>query len=184
MIEIALTPEVMLQCTEFANKRMDSSKLYAFRGEQNKQKILEDILLGSMGEYGVYTFLREKGIDVAKPDLSIYKSKGKSYAADLSSRQYNVHVKSQSRSSLKRYGHSYLLQKKDPIVTVAGDNDYFVFCACVPSDGLVQIVGVVKCEDVIERYGECKVPSYRHSKVAIYLKDLEEQGVNTWNLPS
>lgn len=57
--------------------------------------------------------------------MSIYDSKNKSYDADLICGNNNIHVKSVSQDSVDRYGLSWVIQAKDPVVTRPGINDFF-----------------------------------------------------------
>jgi len=168
-----ISDEIYNKCLEFAHKRIEgSSGLYAYRGEQNRNKMIEDCLIGTLGEWGAHSYLLTKGIKVSEPDLNIYETKRKSFAADLSNADYSIHVKSQSLKSFKKYGASWLLQRSDRIVKEPTDKDYFVFVKVNSKE--VEIMGTCKVRDIVINglWGECKVPSYRHSKVALYLDEL------------
>jgi len=81
-----------------------------------------------------------------------------------------IHVKTQSVTSVLRYGISYLFQKTDPVIREPTNKD-IIACTAVVSDNEVEIYGFISLEDVIknELIGECKVPSYRSTKVAMYI---------------
>ena len=130
--------------------------------------------MGSVGEYGVYKHLQSNGIDVCKPDLKIYEARNKSFDADLFNDDVKIHVKSQSVASAKRYGNSWLLQRSDRVTKDPGANEYFAFTNVDGRD--VTILGIVKCRDIIKKelLDECKVPSYRHSKYALYWNHIAE----------
>lgn len=170
---IELDKTIIDKCTDFANKRIEgSSNLYRYRGESNKDKMIEDCIIGTLGEFAAHKYLSDKGIVVSEPDLTIYETKRKSFSADLFNEELKIHVKSQSEKSFKRYGMSYLLQRKDRIITSPENNEYFVF---VKVGGIFcEIVGTCKIKDIVDNslWGECKVPSYRHSKVALYIDEL------------
>jgi hypothetical protein len=178
-MKITLSQEVMDQCQEFARKRIEgSSSLYAYRGESNNMKMVEDCVIGTLGEWGVYEYLIGKGYEISKPDMEIYPARRKSFNADLFNKELRIHVKSQSDKSYKYYGSSYLLQKKDRIVTNPDDDEYFVF---VKVNGLeCEILGSCFIQDIVKYnlWGECKIMKYRHSKIAIYLDDLIKSGIN------
>lgn len=171
----------------FASERMGGSKdLYVYRGEKNLSKMEEDIIIGTLGEYAVFNYLKSLGYKCSRPDLKIYEKKRKSFDADLTvtrndfnKSKVNVHVKSQSLKSVKRYGQSWLFQRSDSLVANPAKNDIMIFTNVCPKTWEVNIVGIVHpklvCE--MELWGECKVWSYRKTKVAIYLEDLEPYGI-------
>ena len=171
--KIKLTKKVIQQCEDFAEARIGGSEdEYKRRGEKRNTKIYEDILLGAAGEFAAYKYLSSCGVRVNKPDLAIYDVKNKSFDADLVSNKYTFHVKSQGEQSRKRYGCSWLLQRRDKVVSDPDEFEYFIFCSVeLP---YVEILGVVKCKDISDNnlYGECRVPSYRNTKVALYLDEL------------
>jgi len=172
--KVKLTASVIEKCEDFAEARVGgSADEYKRRGEKRSVKIYNDILLGAAGEFAAYKYLSSCGVKVNKPDLEIYDVKNKSFDADLVSQKYTFHVKSQGETSRKRYGSSWLLQRKDKVVRDPGEFEYFIFTSVeLP---YVEILGVVKCKDIkdYELYGECSVPSYRTTKVALYLDDLD-----------
>lgn len=164
------------KCVNFANDRIGrSADLYTKRGEARIKKILEDIIVGTVGEYGVYKYLKEKEIFVNKPDLTIYDVRNKSFAADLFNDDVIIHVKSQSTKSALRYGNSWLLQRRDKVTREPAPNEYFAFTQV---DGRhVKLLGIVKCIDIIkyDLLEECKVPSYRHTKYALYWNNIKDK---------
>ena len=173
-MKITLSPEIIEKCQKFAEDRLTlSGALYKLRGEQNKAKMIEDIMIGTMGEFGVYAHLKNKGIEVSEPDLKIYEKRKKTFAADLSNEEIDIAVKSQSQSSIRKYGVSFLFQRSDKLVSSPGNRAYIAFTSVDGS--VVEIVGIVKAVDLLPYYAECKVPMYRGTKVALYLKDFQDK---------
>lgn len=178
---------VLNRVMKFASDRIAGSKdIYAYRGEKNLSKMEEDIVIGTLGEYAVYNYLRSLGYRCSRPDLKIYEKRRKSFDADLlvhrkegKENTGNVHVKSQSLQSVKRYGQSWLFQKSDSLVTSPERQDKMIFTNVCPKTWEVVVVGVVHPKLVTDLglWGECKVWSYRKTKVAIYLEDLEPYGI-------
>lgn len=165
---------IFKKCVGFAYERIGlSADLYTYRGEQRQDKMIEDCIIGTVGEWGAYKFLKSKGIKVSKPDMKIYENRRKSFAADLISEDAIYHVKSQGKASSAKYGHSWLMQRHDKVVNKPADNEYFIFTEVDGRD--VNILAVLKCKDLSDNglYSECKVPFYRKTKVAIYLDDLK-----------
>lgn len=166
---------------KFAEDRITiSSNLYKWRGEQSQNKMVEDIIVGTLGEYAVQNYLsKELGRPCTRPDLKIYDKRNKSYSADLTSGDLKIHVKSQSCKSVKRYGLSWLFQRKDKLVSEPKDNEYIAFCSVDSDTYEVTIVGFVHPAHLkeLELWGECKVPMYRKTKVALYLEELDPYGI-------
>ena len=170
---IKISDYIYKKCVNFAHDRIGlSADEYKYRGESSVPKMVEDVIIGTVGEWGAYKFLRDQGIKVSKPDMKIYEVKRKSFEADLMADDAIYHVKSQSVISSKRYGHSWLLQRYDKVVNNPKDNEYFIFTEVDCKN--VRILGIIKCGLLKEHglYGECKVPWYRKTKVAIYLDDI------------
>ena len=173
---ITLEPSIVEKCKKFAEDRVVlSAKLYKHRGETKTEKMIEDIIIGTMGEFGVYNYLSSKGVVVSEPDLQIYDKRNKKHGADLIGTEHRINIKSQSTSSIKRYGHSWLFQRTDKLVSVPSDMEYCAFTAVDGVLNTVEIVAVVRAKDLIPFYSECRVPMYRHSKLALYLKDFQSE---------
>ena len=157
------------KCVDFANKQLKTSAdLYAYRGEAKKEKMVYDIIVGKLAELGVTKYLK-----CSKPDFTIYERKKKSYSADLRLGNLRIHVKGQSEESVSRYGHSWLFQRTDGIVRNATPYDVIILTEVSVRKLEVRILKLIRARE-ITKWGECKVPSYRHSKVALYLKEMED----------
>jgi hypothetical protein len=157
------------KCAAFADEQLKTSaKLYKYRGEQNKEKMRQDIIIGKMAELGVQKFLKS-----SKPDFTIYERNKKSYSADLRLGNLRIHVKSQSEDSVRKYGHSWLFQRTDNIVRKATPWDILVLTCVNERKREVYILKMIRARE-ITKWGECKVPSYRHSKVALYLEEMKD----------
>lgn len=184
MSKIKISKYLMKKIRQFAHERISGSKsCYTYRGETNVSKMEEDIIIGTMGEYAVYNLLKDLQLTCSKPDLKIYTGRKKSFGADLKAysklENFDVHVKSQSLKSEKRYGKSYLFQRSDKLVSSPQVSDVMAFCTVDVENEEVEIVGFVNSKIMadLQLYGECKVPRYRHSKVAVYLETLEPYGI-------
>lgn len=175
--KIKISQKIIDKCREFAKARIDkSANLYAYRGEARIEKMIEDIIFGTVGEWGAYKYLRKCGVHTSKPDMEIYEKQRKSFSADLVNDSFgiNFHIKSQSTESKSRYGSSWLLQRRDKIVSNPSELDYFIFCTVdLP---YVTVEGIVRCSDV--EYGECKVPKYRNTKVALYFDNILQKNID------
>jgi hypothetical protein len=170
---INIKKRIFDRCEKFAVKRVTgSSDLYALRGEPRKEKMVHDILVGALGEWAIEEHLTSLGYECTKPDMKIYDKANKSFDADLFVDDVEIHVKSQGMASVKRYGNSWLLQRYDKIVAEPRDDQLFAFTNVDVEKKTATILGFCWASDMI--YGECKVWSYKKTKVAIYLKDIEE----------
>lgn len=155
-----------------------SEKLYRLRGELRNSKIWEDVYIGAVSEFAAYEYLNSIGFKVDAPDLSIHKKSKKSFSADFKSGDYNIHVKSQSAKSAKRYGLSWLFQKTDKLFSAPSATDLFLFCKAITEKDEVlevEILGMVQVSKLVEAriLKEPKVFQYKHSKIAIYFDDVK-----------
>lgn len=179
-MKVEISDYMYQKCKEFAIKRCKgSSDIYARRGESRTEKMIEDIVIGTTGEYAVQKYFKDKGYYCSKPDLTIYDKKRKSFDADLfvtnGDTKYKIHVKSQGETSRKRYGSSWLLQRRDKLVSEPKEDEFFAF-TCVKGKE-VEILGIVACKDIVDNdlLSECRVPRYRHSKVALYFDEIRKE---------
>lgn len=179
-MKVQLSRYYFNRCVEFAEKQLQTSKhLYAYRGESNLDKMKNDIITGKLGEVAALKYLSDKGYRCTKPDFEIYHGRRKSFDSDLKTKcGWNVHVKSQSAESQKKYGCSWLLQKSDSLVKAPSDSDIILM---VSMEGCTaEILGTVLAEDLL-RHGlfmEPKVPRYGVTKVALYLDSIKETEIN------
>ena len=166
---IKLSKYHLKKCEKFADEQLKgSAKLYAYRGENSKLKMREDIIIGKLAEVGACKYFKSK-----KPDFTIYERKKKSYGPDLRLGNLRVHVKGQSEESVKRYGHSWLFQRSDQIVRNATPYDVIVLTSVSVRKLEVHILKLIRARE-INKWGECKVPQYRHTKVALYLEEIKD----------
>jgi len=171
---VNVCPLVFERCVDFAYKRISGSKkLYEYRGESRHFKMIEDVVIGTVGEWAVYQYLIDLGYEVSEPDMKLYKKNRKSFAADLYVDDILIHVKSQGLKSIKRYGHSWLMQKYDKAVSKPDELELMAFTAVNLLTLEVEILGFCWAKDLI--FDECKVPMYRHTKVAIYLPQIQDR---------
>lgn len=177
MTKIKITKYYLDKCSKFADDQLETSKnLYRYRGEQNIKKIRQDIVIGKLGEIAVYQYLKEKGYEPNKPDFTIYDRINKSFSADILVGTRDVHVKSQGIESASRYGNSWLLQRSDKLTKSPGDEEFIAFTNVDLDSVTVELLGIVKAKDIIDNnlLDECRVPRYRHTKVALYFDHIKE----------
>lgn len=171
-IKINITDKERQTCNDFAEARSESSGLYKKRGGFKE----EDIISGAMGEIAVYKVLKKNGHTLRKPDFEIYAKRNKSYDSDLKSGNKHFHVKSQTTKSAAQYGKSWLCQRKDPLFSNSGYNHYLVTTIVDLDKNTVEVLGFFPMFSVIKKnlIGECKVPWFRDTKVALYHEQLSK----------
>jgi hypothetical protein len=160
--KIKLTPKAK----HFIEVRKDNLAYYSKRGGSKE----EDLVVGVYAELAVYKYLKEKGIDVKRPDFSIHVKK--SFGADLTSKTGNkYHVKGQSLNSKNKYGSSWLLQRSDRIVRdqLNMKNEFIICCSVDILNETVEIL--LEKEIPYCKFGECRLEWFRATKVALYLED-------------
>lgn len=162
---------------KFADLRCEEDQsLYEKRGGFKR----DDIVTGALGEIAVYKLLRANGFKASKPCFEIYSKGKKSYSADIVDEKRSFHVKSQSLSSEKKYGSSWLLQRTDKLLTKEQKSHYVVPCTVDLDTNEVKIFCVANIETVKKNHmiGECKVPWFTRYKVALYWNDLKKLSFN------
>jgi hypothetical protein len=185
-----LFPEDVVRCGYFADAQVPTSKItYAKRGQTNPDKIKRDIVTGKMGELGVHRAFKDEGYITSEPDFAIYKGRGKSFAADLmlaigDEPIQQIHVKTQSADSMKRYGLSWIFQyggnghgHVDPMFKGAThDNQYFIGASYSGDDTLTTTIHcAMRLRDVFacDLMKEPALDWLKNSKRAIYMRDIE-----------
>ena len=172
---IEISDYYIKKCEKFADDQLktSSSRTYMKRGAPSQEKIRQDIITGRKAEIGAYLLLKEKYSDITKPDFKIYKGRKKSFAADLTTKSENYHVKSMSKSQADKYGLSWMLQKTDPLVVKPAPNDFLV--PCLVDGNTVDIKGIflmteIKMKKLIK---QPKLEWLRKNKVTIYWEDIK-----------
>lgn len=179
-----LKQEDLDKCKKFAEESVDTSiNHYKRRGQGNREKIIQDIICGKMGELGVYNMLQQAGYKVTYPDFAIYKGRKKSFDADMTAdkkgKTFKVHCKSQTDSSRTKYGASWILQyggngfgHTDKLFKKREPNDFL--CAAVVSGLEVTVYTAVKISTLFD-LGMVELPALdwlAKTKRAIYYKTI------------
>jgi hypothetical protein len=145
---------------------------YKARGQTNPYKITQDIYTGKVAEIGVHTYLKGLGLKPAPVDFEIYAAKQKSFAADIVATGKNFHVKSQTSESAEKYGKSYLLQKRDPLLRKAASMTE-IFVPTLVYEDTIEIYGFIPAAYIpMDFIKEPKLKWLASTKVAIYLEDF------------
>lgn len=167
-----LTKADIKRCRAFTKARAGDNDLYKKRGGFKEV----DVLSGAMAEVAVYKLLSSRDVAVSHPDFSIHNKGKKSYNADLTDGYHNFHVKGQTLESKQKYGASWIMQRKDPIINSPENLHYLVPCTVDVKTGRVEIYGIFSIPSLVKNgcVEECKVEWFRKTKVALYLHTLEE----------
>lgn len=171
-----------MKCEEFANEQIDTSiNHYKRRKQGNREKIIQDIVTGKLGELAAQRMLRKYNIHTGSPDFNIYDKRGKSFDADLTWKGVNFHCKSQTEESANKYGTSWILQyggagfgHTDKLFKARGPNDYLI--PCVVSDNYVTVFGCLSVGLLFDK-DLVKLPQlkwFHDTKRAIYFDDVKE----------
>lgn len=181
---IIVSEDIIKKCRKFANDSIESSyNHWKKRNIYSKDRVIEDITIGKIGEWAAYKFLKMQGFKMSKPDLNVYHSKQKSFDADLSCGDISFHCKSQGAESASKYGNSWILQysgsgrgHQDKLFKYRTDKDFLV--PMLVNGDEVTIFGIIKIsllfeENMIELP---KLKWFEETKRAIYwdtIKDLK-----------
>jgi len=163
-----LTKYEKAQCKLFADYSVETHlDEYKRRGQEDIEKIKQDIYYGKIGEMMVYNYMKQDGIkDVSPIDLNIYEHKQKSYDADFRVGAHNVHVKTHVVNN--NFPASWMFQKNDPLTKDKSNTEVLFLCVlgreCYAYITLIQ-------PDVIIFEEPMKV-ALRETKVCVYEETL------------
>lgn len=138
---IHIPPEAVARAQAFA-AAVTHTVDYRDSNQTVQHKISDDHFVSKLGEEAVRCVFEARQCIVKGPDYSIYNSQQKSWASDLKINELEVAVKTQRRSSAKRYGLSWTFQnslkRRDPIlslpeawVCLVGYEDLKPDCECL-----------------------------------------------------
>ncbi len=185
MYDYRPTKEEVKMCLDFAERLIKETKyLYTLRNPQTLKKILNDQVIGKLGEIASYEFLKSKGIITSYPDFNVYKDRSLiSFDADLKNEEYNFHCKSQSIEQAWKFGLSWTFQYddkyktgKDSLILRSNDNDILIVSVVNMKKNIVRVYGAMKC-NILNKYNLFKDPISERlkgvKKVAYYV-DLKK----------
>jgi hypothetical protein len=177
---ITLNKKTILDCKEYANNS-NSKGFYIRKRNADPDKVKSQIFQGKLAEFGVAFVLINYFSFPAdiKPDLNIYKTNQKSWAADLPyactyPKYPNVSVKCCSLDSAKRYGESYVFELKDKLFQDKDSADYVAFVLLDEKTQKCKVRAIVSWKYLIDKnlLKEMKLAIHRGKKVAIYMEDI------------
>jgi hypothetical protein len=182
MVEYKFTSEE-IKAAELFSEAVDTS-FYSTRNQFNESKRKKDSLIGKLGEFAAFHYLKDKISNLSFPDLNIYDAKQKSWDFDLKGDNANIHVKTQDLVQGEKFGVSWIFQFGDgksksydkEIFDKISDNQYVTFVSIDLERFTAYIRGVVLLEHLHNKklFGLPKLEHLqRANKLAVYLKDLE-----------
>lgn len=159
-----------LRCVQFAHDSiLTNLNTYAKRNQTNIHKIVNDIIVGKVGEFAVYQHLSTTGV-VNEPDLTVYSENKKTFDADLTTSGFNIHVKSQSRIQSEAYGTSWSFHPTDNLIKNPKPND--VIFLCLVDDLTVEILHYDKASYYLDLYSDPLIKALKNHKKVIYFTDI------------
>ena len=143
------------RCTSFSNKVISTNSYYARRGQQNTERIRQQIIVGKLGEIATKIFIEQNGLKCSDVDFGAY-DKNKSFSSDLLIYpDIKIHVKSQHVASAKMFGLSWTFQYGErlsgsldkEIFGAYGNKDRIIFCLVDDYKLYVDIMMSIKVKD-------------------------------------
>lgn len=161
------------QCKKFAEDSVNSSQS---TWRINRERAVNDIFVGKMGEVGAFIHFCELGQTPTPPDFVVYNARNKSFDADLFMGNYNIHCKTQSAESQERYGTSWILQygtRCDPLFKRRTNDDLFM--GMTLSGNIVTIHTIINVNNLFE-CGAVGLPAIKwleETKRAVYYDKIK-----------
>lgn len=167
-----------LQAWSFARDCINTHD-YSDHNQHDKDRIINQIIIGRVGEIGTVKVYAGLGCAVVGPDWSVYEGVMKSWEPDLAINQIPVHVKAQGWIESRKYGTSWMFSadpngRYDPVIH---ELEAYLSLTVV-GQYYVQVYPMVQVKDV-----EFKPPQLKHlvdKKLCVYLVDVE----STWGYGS
>jgi hypothetical protein len=170
-MKIKINSEDFAKCVEFAHECVNTNmSAYKRRNQGDKNKVISDISVGKIAEIAVHQYLiNHKNVTCSYPDFMIYGASKKSFDADLYTKKYNIHVKSQDIKSSRIYGESWQFQKNDILTHSPNDNDLIILC--IVNLDTVEIKRIIAASNLVGKYGLPKNKNL-HDKLTLYYEDI------------
>ena len=162
-------------CLHYAIKELESTKRQKNRRNQfNTNAMIHQTTTGKLAEWALTLYYLDKGEQISDPDMTIYNARGKSFDADLTLNNKDLHVKSQTVVSAKRFGTSWMFQfdgkgygHKDPLLQYA--NGDVAFCIVDFTNKRVHIEGICNFQKIRHKLKKPVKNSLKNTKRCIKL---------------
>lgn len=191
-MKIQITQDILDKCEIFAKKCVSTNiDKYASRGQYNKSKIEQDIIIGKIGEEAAYKFLSEKFSDLSQIDYNIYEKGKKSWDSDLKSKSLTFSCKASGINAQILYGESYIFQHGDgfkdcdkEVFDNKNDNAYAVFVSVNIPKKIAEVRAIIKISWLHEKnlFKPMVKENLRNNKKAVYYDGLLNFKDELWQL--
>ena len=175
---VHLSPEAVARATAFADA-VTSTVDYHDSHQDVMKKIRDDHFVSKLGEEAVRFVFEARNCKVEGPDYTIYPGKQKSWEADLKINDLDVAVKTQRRSTAKRYGLSWTFQdspeRRDPILDMPNAWVCLVVYEDLGPDHECVVYPLRKIKQLI--FEAPRLSKLVGKKQAVYLATLEKHKV-------
>lgn len=164
------------KCLTFSKKVVDTNiDCYSRRNQNDKEKIVDDILTGKVAEIASEKLLTARGIEHSETDLNIYSVGGKSFDADLvgwtERHSWKFHVKCMKKENAERWGLSWSFQTKDPLVTDPDDDEHIILCEMLDYH-TIDIKTVVRANTLFNCWSDPKLDKLKGIKKVLYWETI------------
>lgn len=176
---IKLTQDEYDTCYDFSEKVVETNlDCYARRQQFDRDKIVDDIIVGKLAEVACRKLLIARGMVPNDVDFAIYGKKKKSFDSDLIARvgegnEWRFHVKCMKEGTASRFGLSWSFQVQDSLVTCAAENDYLMLCQ-LNDYFTVDVKTVTLARNVSGCWKDPKLARLFGIKKVLYWSDLEQ----------
>jgi hypothetical protein len=166
------------KCLRFSKKVVDTNiDCYARRNQTDKEKIIDDILVGKIAEIASEKLLTARGIEHSETDLNVYSVGGKSFDPDLYGwtewRSWKFHVKCMKHENAERWGLSWSFQATDHLVTDPNSDEYIILCELMDYH-TIDIKTVVRANTLFNCWGDPKLNKLKGIKKVLYWDTLDK----------
>jgi hypothetical protein len=170
--EIRLNSSFISKARRFA-KEVTATTNYKDSRQSNIAKIEQDHFVSKLGEEAVKLAFEKFGKAVKGPDYTIYKSKQKSWDADLLVEGVPLAVKAQSAEAAKKYGLSWTFQagniRRDPILEIC---EAWVCFVELVSFSAMRVYPAYQIREL--KFREPTLEKLKGSKLVVYAEELLE----------
>ncbi len=170
---VVIETELLARAQNFAKKVVDTVD-YRDSNQYLREKIRLDHFISKIGEEAVRKVFEMYGCTVKGPDYRIYDGKEKSWEDDLFIDGAGLAVKTQTRSSAKKYGLSWTFQdsvvRKDNIFNRPNAWVCFVVCDDINKSYNAIVYPPFQIKELV--FKPPKLAHLQGKKRVVYAKDL------------
>lgn len=186
-----VSKKVLRLATQHANYYSKSLiDRYARRGQYNSSKIIQDMIIGKIGEIETYLyFVNQYGVNsiIHKPyvlneDMSNVRDDDDfEHDADLIVNEMNIHIKTQNYEQSKRFGSAWVFQRSHVSALKQQDtsHDHVAFCEVDLKKNLYSLKVFKPLDYLLDNnmFRDMKIQKYNHgprAKFSVHYEDFED----------